>query len=112
MAGYSHINHHVMFDQPTPRGVSFLAALAGIANRVRLRVPGPDYDPMPGPPSPPFGYQEALTTLGSFYRPVPRWAVDGPPTARPLAPALVQPLPSARVSAARAAFYQNLPQNK
>lgn len=95
----------VTFDRPSPRGQPFVQSYARMARQEILQRPWPGLE-VKGQERKPFGYQETLTTLGSYWRNVPPWAIDGPPVSRPLAPNMVLPMPTQRVTAARAAFAQ------
>ncbi len=95
----------IEFDRPSPRGLPFVTRINALAWAEKQRVPSPQPQ-APFMRAQPFGYQETLTVLGSYWRVVPRWAIDGPPVSRPLAPNMVQPMPTQRVTAARAAFDQ------
>lgn len=97
----------VEFDQPSPRGLQFVEGLNAFFWKEKIQVPSQVLE-VPFMADKPFGYQSWLTVLSSYYRKVPTWAIDGPPTSRPLAPNMIQPLPSNRVTAARAAFDQQM----
>jgi hypothetical protein len=94
---YHNPEHNVQFDMPSPRGQSFLLALAGTAKVNQTRKYSPHW-----------GQPEFLTVLAAHWRPVPAWAIRIP-TARPLASTMVQPNAAYRVSPVRAAFAQSLP---
>lgn len=93
----------IEFDRPSPRGLPFVEGLAAFFWKEKRQVPSTQPQ-APFMRARPFGYQESLTVLGSYWRPVPAWAIDGPPVSRPLAPNMRLPLPTQRVTAARAAF--------
>lgn len=79
---YNQGMNDVTFAAPTPRGLSFLMSLHQRAQVAKLYTPG-------GTLNEGWNQLEQLLNLRRNV-PVPRWAVYGPPTSRPLNPAGAQ----------------------